>query len=157
MERKISSSLTEFNKVLSAITFAAFLLIYSYILFNYFSLPIAAFSIILCAIYGLLVREIWQLKDVEVTESGLIISKRLLFNRKFIFVPFENIESVKNKFLLFENTNQVKIKFIKETEFGKEISFTSKDYAFFSENKIVKELRQKSLESKNAEQFALHF
>lgn len=150
MERKISSSLTEFNKVASVISFFAFVFIYSYIIFNYFSLPIAVFSFLLGAAYAFVVHQAWQMKDVEMTESGLIVSERFFFSQKHIFVPFENIESVKNKFLLFENTNQVCVKFIEETAFGKEISFTSKDYKFFSESKIVKDLHQKALESKES-------
>lgn len=157
MERKISSSLTEVNKVLSAVTFIAFLIIYAYILLNYFSLPIAFFSLLLGAAYAFVVYEAWRMKDVEATDSGLIISQRSLFKQKHIFVPFENIESVKNKFLLFENTNQVRVRFHETTEFGNEISFTSKDYKFFSEIKLVKDLREKAVESKNAELSALHF
>lgn len=156
MERKISSSLTEFNKVLSAVTFAAFVLIYSYILLNYFSLPIALFALILGALYAFVVYEAWRMKDVEITEAGLIVSRRMLFSQKHIFVPFEKIASIKNKFLWFENTNQVVVKFTDETEFGDEISFTSKDYKFFSESQIVRELRRKAVESQNAERLALH-
>jgi len=153
MERKISSSLTELNKVLSAVTFLAFIVVYSYILMNYFTLPIAVFSALLGAAYAFVVYEAWRMKDVEVADPGLIISERFLFKEKHIFVPFENIESVKNKFLLFENTNQVRVKFIESTEFGEEISFTSKDYKFFTESKTVKDLHQKAIESKNAETF----
>ncbi|MCD9185219.1 MAG: hypothetical protein LUM44_02210 [Pyrinomonadaceae bacterium] len=157
MERKISSSLTEVNKVLSAVTFIAFLIVYAYILINYFSLPTAFFSLLLGAAYAFAVYEAWRMKDVEATDSGLIISKRLLFKQKHIFVPFENIESVKNKFLLFENTNQVRVRFHETTEFGKEVSFTSKDYKFFSESRLVKDLHQRAVESKNAEPIVLHF
>lgn len=154
MERKISSSLTEVNKVLSAVTFVAFVLVYTYLLINYFSLPIAFFTFLLGVAYAFAVYEAWRMKNVEATDSGLIISQRLLFKQKHIFVPFENIESVKNKFLLFENTNQVRVKFLETTEFGNEITFTSKDYKFFSESKLVKDLHQKAIESKNAEHLA---
>lgn len=154
MERKISSSLTEFYKVYGVVLLIIFLLAFSY---QFFDSPDSLSMYFLLAIFLLnilVMIDSWQMKDVEMTDAGLIITERFFFKQKSIFVPYEKIETVKNKFWWLGNNARTSIKFTEKSEFGNEITFNCKGFTLNSRAKIIEELNlnlkhSKSLGHKN--------
>ncbi|MGC2235733.1 MAG: hypothetical protein WA584_06205 [Pyrinomonadaceae bacterium] len=91
------------------------------------------------------------MKEVEMTDGGLIISSRKIFNQETIFVPYEKIESVKNKLWWLGNRKRVSVKFTEDTDFGKEISFISKGFSLMSQAEIVEDLNRTVIRNKTSE------
>jgi hypothetical protein len=150
MERKISSSFTEFYKVYGVVSIFIFVL--------FFAVPFSIFlnsPFYILVILGLInlftAFDFWRMKEVEMTDSGLLISSRLFFKQKTIFVPYEKIESSKNKLWWLGNNKRISIKFKENTDFGKEISFISKGFTLNSQTKIVEELNRAIIQNRNAE------
>jgi hypothetical protein len=85
----------------------------------------------------------FKIKQVALTEKGLLIFHIHFGKRKEIFVLFENIEYVSQKFYQRSNYETVSIKLYNLTEFGSKIIFMPK-IRFFGilEHPIVSELNQ---------------
>lgn len=148
MERKISSSFTEFYKVFG-VAYFIFALIFFGAGFGGFPNPLL-FSLLL--IFSFLIAfDFWKMKEVEMTEVGLIITNRFFFKQESVFVPFKDIEIIRNKFRWIGNYKRVTVKFIEPNKFGKEISFLSKPFTIFSQNEMVEELNRLVRKNKDAE------
>ncbi len=150
MERRISSSFTEFYKVYGVASIALFLLFFAVPFYGLLVFPYSLIIFLLGALNLFAAIDCFRMKEVGMTDSGLLISKRFFFNQKTIFVPYENIELSKLK--LIGNNNRVSIKFTEPTEFGEKISFISKGYTIKAQAKIVEELNQAIIQNKKAEQ-----
>lgn len=79
--------------------------------------------IILIVIFGL---RIFQLKKVEMNDSGLFISQVKFGKRDEIFVLFEEIEKIKGSLLVMNNLENIVVEFKNPTKFGKKIPFIAK-------------------------------
>lgn len=91
------------------------------------------------------------------TDAGLLVSSRKFFNQQTIFVPYEKIETVKNKFWWLGNKKRVSVKFTENTEFGEEISFISKGFSLISQAEIVEELSRTVIRNKTSEKIKSAF
>ena len=149
MERKISSPFTEFFKVYTilgmiVLSFIIFGLIFSGNGFPVFLLAALGLSLFLAFDY-------WRMKEVEMTDAGLIVTERFFFTQKSIFVPFEQIESVNNSLWWLGNKKRTTVKFLEETEFGKEIVFVCRGFTRVNQAIVMEELKRAALANKSAE------
>jgi hypothetical protein len=149
MERRISSSFTEFSKVYGIVSLVVFLFIFAVPFYGSPTFPYSLFIFFFGALNLFAAINCFRMKKVEMTDAGLLISSRFFFNEKTIFVPYEKIELLKLKLIASNNT--VSIKFTEPTELGKKISFISKGYTINSQAKIVEELNQAIIQNKKAE------
>ena len=140
MERKISSSLTEFYKVYGILCVAIFFAIFGFRFFDLLDLQFFIFLSIIAVINLMMAFDFWRMKEVEMTDAGLLISSRFFFRQKTIFVPYENVEEVKKRLWWLGNLKRISIKFKENTDFGGEISFITKGFTRHSQTKIYEEL-----------------
>lgn len=150
MERRISSSFTEFNKVYGVFSLVLFSLFFVVPFYDLLPFPYSLIIFLLAVLNLFAAISSFRMKKVEMTDAGLLISSRFFFNQKTIFVPFEKVELLKLKYIGSNKT--VSIKFTEPTEFGKKISFISKGYTLNSQAKIVEELNQAIIQNRKAEQ-----
>lgn len=148
MERKITSSFTEFYKVYGVVWFFLALIFLGPTFFD-FSNPVL-FSLSMIFILAITF-DFWRMKEVELTEVGLIITNRFFFKEESAFVPFENIEIVRNKLRWIGNYKRVSIKFIEPIKFGKEISFLNNRSKISAQVELVEELNRSVRQSKKSE------
>jgi hypothetical protein len=87
----------------------------------------------------------WALtwKKVEIAEKGIFVTEINFGNGKEIFVPYEQIEIVKQNILGQGSPEFVSIKFLGSTSFGDKIWFVPKTRFFtFFNHPIVKEMNR---------------
>lgn len=152
MERRISSPFTEFFKVYTILA----IIVFFYILFGFVSSG-GGFPLFLLAAMGLslfLAYDYWRMKEVEMTDEGLILTERFFFTQKSVFVPFEQIESVSNRLWWLGNKKRTTVKFLEKTEFGKEIVFVCCGFTRVNQAIVMKELKRVALANKNAERLS---
>ncbi|MEK7722872.1 MAG: hypothetical protein AAB336_00850 [Acidobacteriota bacterium] len=141
MRREISSPAYTAITKLGFIIFYVFLFPIAFLAFSKSLLEFLIVTIILFPIIFFTIRWVLKFKQVEITEKGLIISHTNLVNRKEIFVPFSNVESVYQRFWQHFNPESVTISFTEPTEFGKKIIFIPPmRFLGFFEQSIVNEL-----------------
>jgi flagella basal body P-ring formation protein FlgA len=150
MERKISSSLTEFYKVYGIFALIIFLLFLAPLFFDFLEFPFTILLSLAALINLFAAYDFWRMKEVELTGAGLIITERFFFNQKTVFIPFEKIETVKNKLWWLGNKNRITIQFTEITEFGEEISFLSNKFTRTAQAELVEELNRTILRNKSA-------
>lgn len=148
MERKISSSLTEFYKVYGILAILLVAILFGNILFDFSALPGSIFVYFTLALTLFTTFEFWKMKEVEMTDSGLIISDRFFFTQKTIFVPFETIETAQIKLKWLGSKNCIKVRFTERTLFGNEISFIPKKFTRVSKFELVDEINQTAIRNK---------
>ena len=148
MERRISSSFTEFYKVYGIFSVLILVAFVGLPFFNPFDWQFSVFMFAALFINLFFAFDFWQMKEVEITEAGLIITDRFFFTQKTIFIPFEQIESVNNKLWWLGNNRRTSIKFTENTKFGKEISFISKGFTRTTQAEIIEELNRTIIRSK---------
>lgn len=148
MECKISSSFTEFYKVYPVFWFFLTSIFWGPTFLD-FSNPFL-FSLSLIFIQAITF-DFWRMKKVELTEIGFIITNRFFFKEECVFVPFEKVEVVRNKFRWMGNYKRVSVKFIEPIKFGKEISFLCNRSKITAQVEMVEELNRSVRQSKISE------
>jgi hypothetical protein len=151
MPRKISSSLTEFFKVYGVLCVIMFFTVFGW---RFFYSSDLGFSLLMLAVFTINIFfavDFWRMKEVELDDAGLIITKRVFFKQQSIFVPYENIKEVKNRFKWLGNRARTTIEFNEKTELGDEIYFLAKGFTRSSQAKTVEELKRATIQNKNAE------
>lgn len=141
MNRKISSSLTEFYKVYGVFCIFIFFAVFGFGFFDTSDLAPSIFLLLLFVSLLFIAFDFWRMKEVEMTETGLLISRRFFFSQKTIFVPYENVKFAKYKFWWLGHNHQISIKFLETTEFGEEILFFGKGIFKSSRDKIFDDLK----------------
>jgi hypothetical protein len=144
--REISSSVNTAATKFGLLCFFGFLtpvFLASDIITSRFDLFITLTHITAMLILFLPVYWAFKIKQVILTEKGLVIFHIHFGNRREIFVPFENIESVSQRFYQRSNLETVSINLKKITEFGSTIIFMPKiRFLGVFEHPIVGELNQ---------------
>lgn len=149
MRRKISSSATNFYKVLFSLPISAIILINLFFgLVNLHFLQL--FLSLLFGIIGFyILRWIFDWKKIEITETGVFISRTNFWDTSEIFVSFDQIQFASGQFAsegfwAGGNPEFVSIKFSILTEFGDKVWFIPKTRFFaFSAHPIIEEINQK--------------
>jgi hypothetical protein len=157
MERKISSSFTEFYKVYSILSI---LLIAGFLASGFFEIVDFASLIFVLLIFVLslfFVIDFWRMKEVEITDAGLIVTDRFFFTQKSIFVHFEKIENANNKLWWLGNKRRTTIKFTENTEFGNKICFIAKGFTRMAQVEIIEELNRTIIRNKTADRINAAF
>lgn len=157
MERKISSSFTEFYKVYSILCIVLFVGIFGFTYFDFFDFPFSLFILLAFGVNLFLAFDFRRMKEVEITEAGLIITDRFFFTQKSIFVPFEQIENANNKLWWLGNKKRISIKFTENTEFGNEICFIAKGFTRMAQVEIIEELNRTIIRNKTADRIKSAF
>jgi hypothetical protein len=157
MERKISSSFTEFYKVYSILCVVVFAGLFGLGFFSYLEFPASLFIFLAFAVNLFLVYDFWRMKDVEITDSGLIITERFFFTQKSIFVPFDKIEKVGNRLWWLGNKRRATIKFTEPCEFGDEICFIAKGFSRMAQREIIEEINRTVIRSRTEERLKAAF
>jgi hypothetical protein len=144
--REISSSLNTAVTKLWSLLFFGFLIpafLTSNIITSRYDLFITLTHIPTILISFLPVYWAFKIKQVVLTEKGLLIFHIHFGKRMEMFVPFENIENISQKFYQRSNIETVSIKLNKITEFGSKIVFMPKiRFLGIFEHPIVGELNQ---------------
>lgn len=157
MERRISTSFTEFYKVYGILCVAMFFALFGFHFFDSPVFPFPFFPLLFISINIIFTVNFWRMKEVEMSDAGLIISRRMFFNQETIFVPYENIESVKRKLWWLGNSRQVSIKFTEKTDFGNEVTFISRGFTRMSQLEIVEELNRTVIRNKTSDKINAAF
>lgn len=145
MRHDISSSITSVIMVFAIIIIGIIILssLYRTLLFpESLNILYSSLSMLLGFFIG---RWILNLKRVELAEKGFYISSDIFFDNRETFVPFEEIEIVRQSFFAQKNPEFeiVSIKFLVTTTFGKKIWFIPKTNYFGSpKHSIARELNQ---------------
>lgn len=142
MNHKISSPLTEFYKVYGVFCIFIFFAVFGFDFFDPSDFAPSIFLLLLFVSLLFIAFDFWRMKEVEMTETGLLISRRFLFSQQIIFVPYEKVKSAKRKFWWLGNNHLVSIKFLEKTEFGEEIKFASRGMFKPSYDKILEDLNR---------------
>lgn len=150
MQRRISSAFTEFYKVYGILCLAIFFAFFGFRFFYLPDLPVFLFFSLIIFINIINAFDFWRMKEVEMTDAGLLISRRIFFNQETIFVPYENIEKVKSKLWWFGNEKRISIKFAGVTDFGKEIIFIGRGFRRATQAEIVAELSRTIIRNKTS-------
>ena len=140
MERKISSPFTEVFKVYSILSIIFLIGIIGFGLFGFSDFPIVVFLALGVSLF--LAFDFWKMKEVEITDEGLIITERFFFTQKSIFVPFEKVENANSKLWWLGNKKRTTVKFTEPTEFGQEIRFISRGFTRFAQTEIIEEINR---------------
>lgn len=140
--RRISSSLTVLTKIIVLAIFAVFVPIW--LIRNNDSPTVFFFVLLFAVLFGFfMVNRALNLKHVEMTSDGLVISNANPLSPKEIFVPYENILEARQSFFQRGNFEIVVIEFHNRTKFGKKITFAPKlRYYAISEHPIVSEINR---------------
>jgi len=143
MRREISSSITNLHKVLFLLIPVAMISINLY----YTLIDSSSRQIFLTSVSMLLgffiVRWALNWKKVELTDKGIFVSTTKILNDKEIFVPFDQIEIVRQGFWTRGTPEFVNIKFLVTTSLGNKIWFIPKTRFFATfEHPVVGELNR---------------
>jgi len=157
MERKISSSFTEFYKVYSILCVLMIPAFFAMGFFRLLNFPFSLFMLLIFALNLFLVYDFWRMKEVEIVDAGLIITDRFFFTQKSIFVPFDKLETVNNKLWWLYNNRRTTIKFTEPNEFGSEICFISKGLTRVKHAEIIEELNRTIIRNKTEERIKAAF
>ena len=112
------------------------------------SFEIFLFAAAAVAIEVTAIQKSLELKNVELSDSGLFISHRFLGQNKEIFVPFEEITEIRQK-SEFSPRRIFILKTRTLTRFGSEIHFIPKNEVYgLNENPVIDELNKKIGEAK---------
>jgi len=142
MNRKISSAFTEFYKVFGILVFLLFLPFVGLPFFNPFEMRFSPPWLVGLIINLFVTFYLWRMKDVEMTDAGLIITERFFFSQKTVFVPFEQIEEVRNESSWLKNERDIYVKFFEPNQFGEEIFFMSKGFWNADHIEILEDLKR---------------
>ena len=152
MPRRISSAFTEFYKVYGILIVLLFVPIIGLPFFNPFDFSFTIGLLVVIIFNLFFVFDFWRMKDVELTDAGLIITQRFFFTQKTVFVPFEQIKVVKNKLRWGLTKKRIFVEFNEPNGFGKEICFLTKGYWQATHAGIFEELRLTIARHKNERQ-----
>jgi hypothetical protein len=144
MRRRISSSLTIFNKIFVLVLFAVIVPIW--LVQNNDSPTELFFILLFVVLFGFfMLNRALSLKHVEMTDDGLVISTANFFSEKEIFVHYENILEARQAFWQRGNYEIVVVEFHNRTKFGKKITFAPKyRYYAMAEHPIVNEINSRA-------------
>ena len=149
MERKISTALNEFYKVYGIMIVLLFLPFAGLPFFNPFGMKFSPLLLGIILLNMIFVFDLWRMKEIELTDAGLIVTDRFFFNQKTVFVPFEQIDAVESKFRWLSSRNRISVKFTEATALGMDITFISKGFTRTAHNEVYEELTRAVSRHKN--------